>query len=333
LTTALVPANLTEQALSLDKLAQENQLVMLNGESGFVTALRMAYAIGTLTKALSEQVMGPLLALKNRSLGYRTDEATRKEGPYPMEIVRDCLIEAVLRGARPYGNEFNIIADRCYLTKEFYTRIVPELPGVTEVAPCIGLPRLVGEKGAVVDCTATWKLNGQKQSLRPSPGKDVREIAVRVNTGMGTDAILGKATRKLYKAIHDQITGWSTADGEIEVEEPGDAYEPRTTTKRAAKSSPLNDPPPTSEEKVAVKEADALKVAFDNLTWKWLRREGIDATSLDKVMPPSKRSTARNSFADWATLVLGKPMTPATVWTAEDVEKAQRALDAEAVKS
>lgn len=239
MTTDLIPANLNEQCLSLDRIAAENQLSVLNGDTGFATALRIAYAIGTLRDALPDQVLKPFLALQNTALGFYTD----KPDGYPVATVRDCLIEAVLRGARPYGNELNIISGRCYLTKSFYVRAVPALPGMTEVSVSLSVPRLAGDKGAIVDAVASWKLHGQPQTLNCSPGKAVREIAVRVNSGMGTDAILGKATRKAYKAIHDQVTGWNTADGELEEDATAGAVTIERSGKRGLKTSKLNDQP------------------------------------------------------------------------------------------
>jgi hypothetical protein len=243
MTTELVPAKLTEQALSIDRIAAENQLVFLNGQpnSGFATALRVAGAINALRTALTPNLMGGVMALQDSSLGFRTDK--KDKGGYPIEAVRDCLIEAVLRGARPYGNEFNVIAGRCYLTKEFYTRVVPDLPGVSELDVRLSVPRTY-DKGAIVECTASWKFKGQTQSLTPSAGKAVRELAVKVNEGMGADAILGKATRKAYKAIHDQITGWKSSDGEVDDGEiEAEFMKPANHRKRGAKASKLNEPP------------------------------------------------------------------------------------------
>lgn len=321
MTTALVPADLSKQATYLDTVASENQLVMLNGSSGFAMALRVAYAVGRLRAELTADVMKHIMLLQNSSLGFRTD---KKEG-YPLEVVRDCLIEAVLRGGRPYGNEFNIIAERCYLTKEFYTRFVPCLPEVTEVSVSLGVPRMAGDKGAIVDCTATWKLAGRGQSLNTSPGKPVREIAVRVNAGMGADAILGKATRKAYKAIHDQITGWCTSDGEIEEAQPGDAYEPSTpatTTKRQAKPSPLNEEP-------APKEA-ARTAGFNALVAAWLKSIGSAEGSF-AGLPPTDRAASVGMFRAWASKVLGREIKSAipASWTDEDIAAGLKALDAE----
>src|SRR5207248_1658358 len=69
------------------------------------------------------------------------------------------------------------------------------------------VPRLVSEKGAVVKCRAEWKQEGTSQVLE-------REFAIRVNSGMGTDAIIGKATRKLYAAICERLSGKVTPEGE-----------------------------------------------------------------------------------------------------------------------
>lgn len=61
---------------------------------------------------------------------------------------------------------------------------------------------------------ATWLLHGKPDSLEVC-------IPVRVNSGMGADAILGKATRKILGRIHARITGSNQMiddDGDNEID-------------------------------------------------------------------------------------------------------------------
>ena len=57
-------------------------------------------------------------------------------------------------------------------------------------------------------CKASWKLNG-------TPDVMEAEIPVRINAGMGSDAILGKAERKMRARIYNRITGTEFPEGEV----------------------------------------------------------------------------------------------------------------------
>jgi hypothetical protein len=159
--------------------------------------------------------------LQNTALGFLTDRPDQTKA-YPDDVVRDAVIEAMLRGAQPIGNEFNIISGRCYLTRQYFERQVRQFPGLTKLRVTFGVPQTAqNQGGALVPCTATWELNGQPERIdcTESDGLDKR-IAVRVNAGMGVDAILGKATRKLYARIFQRVTGsdWVDVDAEPAVE-------------------------------------------------------------------------------------------------------------------
>jgi hypothetical protein len=109
----------------------------------------------------------------------------------------------------PVGNEWNILAGRFYATKNGIGRKLKELAGFTDFKPSFQVPRMSGEKGAIVTASASWKMNGV-------PDKIEREFAVKVNSGMGSDAIIGKATRKARAWLYGYLTGSEIPDGDIE---------------------------------------------------------------------------------------------------------------------
>jgi len=195
---------------------------------GFEAELAVAQAISDLRVAFSPEMMQPIMALMNTDLGFRTDRDPKvtpkdKDGnamtPYSVEVVRECFIESKLRGFHSVGNEWNIIAGRFYACKNGFRRKVTQCPGVTDFKDSYDPPRMVADKGALVKCRATWNKDGIAQSIE-------REIPVRVNFGMGSDAILGKAQRKLLAAIHDRLSGIVTPEGEANEEievQPGSA--------------------------------------------------------------------------------------------------------------
>lgn len=187
----------------------------------FGKAFRMAAAIRALHQAITDEMMGDIMRLQGTSLGFLTDKD--KDGGYKdLKIVKLVAIEAALMGAYWVGNEFNIISERPYLTKNFFTRKLREFTGLTDLDLMPGVPTLVGDKGALVPYVATWKVNGQPMKIerlltKLEDGRELDErIAVRVNSGMGTDAILGKAERKIKAAIYNRLTGSDITDGDVE---------------------------------------------------------------------------------------------------------------------
>lgn len=189
----------------LDDIAREANRSVIASLGQFKQALVMAGAVRKMNDVITDYMMGDIMALQGTSLGFRTDKDAGQG--YPLPVVKQCLIEAVLYGARPVGNEFNIISGRVYLTKEFYSRAVREWHGLTDLRLMPEVPQM-SNNGALVGYRASWKLNGTPQSLEKVKTEDAdNRIPVKVNSGMGADAVLGKATRKMLHAIYGQLTG------------------------------------------------------------------------------------------------------------------------------
>lgn len=191
-----------------------------------VKSFALAKCVGEL-RAFIFQLVPAIRPLVGTHLGFRTDK------PYSDDVVADCLTEAVIHDVRWVGNEMNIIAGRMYRTKEHYTRKVGELPGLTDLDPVPSIPRLTSDgAGAIVHYKATWKLNGVPQTID-------RDFAIRVNNGMGADAITGKATRKMLAAIHARVTGsaQSMVDIETDIGDIAAVAESQGTPKALAEGS------------------------------------------------------------------------------------------------
>lgn len=171
-----------------------------------------------LTKDVVEQVFMPL---QSSPLGFVTDKdkpgkdddpKTFKPG-YPWETVRDCMIEGMVHGLRPVNNEVNIIAGRCYGAKNGVERLVKDFHGISNVVVTPGCAQLSQDgKTARVPIRLDAMINGKPISVvreLKKEGENARDtrIEVRVNANMGPDAIIGKATRKIYKAALDQLSG------------------------------------------------------------------------------------------------------------------------------
>ncbi len=179
----------------------------------------MAKGIRLLENAITEDMMDDIMALQSSPLGFLTDKDSGQG--YPVHIVKRVFIEATLNGARMVGNEVNIISQRMYLTKQYYQRVTREFPGVEAVAEQPGVPAL-GGGGALVPFIVTWQKAGEIFSVQCTQKKDKdgnimdERIPVKVNSGMGADAILGKATRKALKRAYDRMLGFETPDSDPE---------------------------------------------------------------------------------------------------------------------
>jgi hypothetical protein len=193
----------------LDTIANQALVVTNQARGGFEAAFYTAQTMNELRASISsEMIKEVFVPLQNSALGFRTDNAAG----YPVEVVKDCIIEAALRGVRPVGNQFNIISGRCYITKEGYEYKLKNLQGLANLKTDYSVPKMLNG-GAVVDCKATWTYQGKEDSK-------TAEIPIRVNNGMGVDAILGKAARKFLKRVWEQITGCNEPDGDVEDAEP-----------------------------------------------------------------------------------------------------------------
>lgn len=199
-TTSYLPVVSDEIIAALDTAASNTSLTV---KSQFQRAFATATAIGQLKALLTPEVMKPILSLQNSALGFMTDR--RGEG-YDTDTVRECLIDAVLSGVSPVGNEFNIISGRAYITKNGMKHKLSQIDGLSyTMTP--GIPRMLGDKGAVTEMTIDWTFGGKKETK-------VLNIAVRVNAGMGTDAIIGKATRKAAAWLYENVTGQTVDEGD-----------------------------------------------------------------------------------------------------------------------
>ncbi len=181
----------------LDQVAKTYSLNLLSEDDPFSQALTMAEGIQRLQELLTPDVMEKIMLLQGKALGFKTDK------DYPVAAVRDCFIEARLRGLNPINNEWNIIAGNVYTTQNGYERLVRDWPGLTDLDLRCTLPKL-DVKGAEIKFSATWKLDGTSDSLEGI-------IPVKVNAGSGADAALGKGRRKSLKAIYDKLNGSATS--------------------------------------------------------------------------------------------------------------------------
>lgn len=201
--TNLVESKEKEIAKQLDfavlKVIGEDNIV------GFQKAFQVAEATRILKEILNEEYMKPIMQIQGSRLGFKTDKDS--SGGYHMNVVKQCLIEAVLTGVQPSMNQFNIIAGNCYVTKEGFGYLLSNIKGLKyEIIPMI--PKVEGTQATVV-MRITWSIGASETEVREI------EFVIKVNSYMGADAIIGKATRKSRAWLYNQVTGVEVGDGDV----------------------------------------------------------------------------------------------------------------------
>jgi hypothetical protein len=198
-----------EVAVALDDAVY--QVIGADAILGFRKAFQVANATKQLKELLNDEYLEPIMLLQGNRLGFKTDKDT--SGGYDKRIVKNCLIEAVLTGVQPYMNQFNIIAGNMYVTKEGFGYLLSNIKGLKyEIIPMI--PKVEGTQATIV-MRITWSVGASETEVREI------EFVIKVNSYMGADAIIGKATRKSRAWLYNQVTGVEVGDGDVaEVETP-----------------------------------------------------------------------------------------------------------------
>lgn len=209
-------ANRQKVAAEIEGIVSECGMLALHGQAPLVQALQLADGIQRMREVISLAVVQKyFMPLQGTPLGFVTDRDHPKDGQpscYPVEVVRDVAIEAFIRGFRPIGNEINIISGRLYVAKAGFERVVREFPGLTDLVYELGVPEAGPNGTSLVQFDSSWKLYGVDDMISGRPAKDGTidsRIVVRLNSGMGPDGALGKATRKLFARIYTRLTGCS----------------------------------------------------------------------------------------------------------------------------
>ena len=173
---------------------------------GFERAYATAQSIEVLKTLLTPEYMAPIMQLQGNRLGFKTDKD--KSGGYPMDAVKNCLIEAVLMGLQPFGNEFNIIAGNTYATKEGVGRLLATWKGLKYSLIC-GVPKPASDgKSAVVDVNIKWTINQEAK-------EETIPISVKMDAYTSVDAMVGKATRKGRAWLLSAISGIEIVEADV----------------------------------------------------------------------------------------------------------------------
>ena len=211
--------NVPQDAITaLDKAAEQGLLAQ-HEKSRFSKAFMVAKSIEALKELLTPKNNGTYYEpAKHRVLVSRATKS--------IDVVRDCLIEATLKGVFPVGN--NLLLQGTVITKEGFGRKLRDIDNFswTETP---GVPRVVPSgKGALITVNLEWTLSGKTRA------KDL-ELAIKVDEYTSIDAIIGKSIRKARAWLFTAVTGQEIGDGEND----GEVINPEAT-------SPFEEEPSTA---------------------------------------------------------------------------------------
>ncbi len=189
------------------KEAQGLQIV-----SNFGAAFQAVSVVSLLKQALTDEVMDAVfMPLMNTKIGFLTDRNGRPNSRgqikplYSREVVRDCVIDAVTIGLLPTGNQFNIIAERMYPTKEGYTALLRKLGVKYFIEVSYDKGQTPGF--AEIPCKISYNYDGEKNGFSII-------ATVKKDDYSSPDQLRGKAERRAKKALYEYITGCDFGDAD-----------------------------------------------------------------------------------------------------------------------
>lgn len=215
-------------ALTPQVLAMQEQFAMaaesakdMQLQENACAAFQAVVVVSQLRMALTDEVMNQVfMPLMNTKIGFRTDRDPNRPGkggpvtPYPVNVVRDCIIDAVAIGLNPTGNQFNIISGSMYPTKEGYTALLKKVGCKYYIS--VGQDTQPADaKYAEIACKIAFEYNGDKNAFTITAN-------VKKDSYSSYDQLKGKAERRAKKALYEYLTGCDFGDADDESSAPID---------------------------------------------------------------------------------------------------------------
>jgi hypothetical protein len=265
---------------TLERTASRYQTEIDAAENRLRKTILTAKAIEVLRSLLAGDVMKEIMRVQNTRLGFLTDKPAygNTAGGYPEQVVRDCIIEAILKGVYPVNNEFNIIGGNMMIVQNGWRRKLHELPGMDEF-PAIQ-PGDVAEtpKYYRIPCTASWVFNGKAGMLsrnvfvsRDTTERRKRDGGTYTKDDFTTiDNLMGKVERKMLEAVFKKINGEPFGIDSSE-DAPSDQVEALAREMPATEPAKQDQPPEpaappkqmSARDAADLRMADMVKRAFE----------------------------------------------------------------------
>ena len=208
--TTNLPATVEQAKQTFELACEEAQGLQI--VNNFGAAFTAVHVVSLLRQALTDEVMNAVfMPLMNTKIGFLTDRNGRPNSrgevkpTYSVAVVRDAVIDAVAIGLLPTGNQFNIIAERMYPTKEGYTALLRRL-GVKYFIE-VSYDKSQTQGFAEIPCKITYQYNGEKNGFSIV-------ATVKKDSYSSPDQLRGKAERRAKKALYEYITGCDFGDAD-----------------------------------------------------------------------------------------------------------------------
>ncbi len=210
--------SLTQAQQSFMSAFEEAGSIQLANNAG--AAFMAAGIVNRLRAALTDEVMKEyFMPLMNTKVGFLTDKPgyDRKTGEvkptYSINVARDAVIDAAFMGLLPTGNQFNIISERMYPTKEGFTALLKKI-GCRYFISLTPLPD-VSPSCAAVCCKINYEWQGDKNGFSIT-------ATVKKDGYSSMDLIKGKAERQAKKKLYEYLTGCDFGDADEDSSIPDD---------------------------------------------------------------------------------------------------------------
>jgi hypothetical protein len=268
-----------------------------------VAAFVRAAGLQSLREAFTPALIAAVSQMAGHALTFKTDrDEVTPEGkaPYPPDVIRDCVIQALLEGVELQGNQFSILGGSCYLTQNGYIHKLKSHPAISDFGCTIGMPEDARPHGkqvlALMNCRAFAVVNGERVQVDAvKDGEFDNRIAATAFRG-DVDALQGKATRRIYKRLWDQICGY-----ENDLQEQPDEIEAHGTVIVQKTDADAPDAAPVD----ALPSADELGVTNTTDARKGHTRPKTTTTTAapEVVAEPAKQSREPGDISESKKLI------------------------------
>jgi len=261
-----------------------------------MASVEVAEYIDALRTAI-EPHMKKIMMLCDSPIGFRTDrspsilESNERKGkgprtPYSKAVIKECAIEALIRGVKLIGDQFNIISGRCYIPLNGYksllntTRAYGLKYSITKVS--------ITDSEHIAEGRAAWELDGK-------PYEMAKKFFCKAHGAITTwEQTEGKATRKLLKAVYERITSRAFHDDDEGIREGAIDIEAKQVTEPETKAIALGPHETKEPDRNLEKELFEL-----------MKRDGIDQFEFVKYLCESTKVNL--SVLDVPALVVADP--------------------------
>jgi hypothetical protein len=248
----------TNELEKAEKIDNSIKSLMSSGLSGFALSIARANVASVIRESLSDDMMKGVFEMENKKYGFLTDKTGSEK--YTKDVIKDCFIEASMKGVEPTGNQFNIISGKCYITKEGCREILKKNKIQYELFP--GFSKKIENGGTVLPVRVEW--------VNTSGKKEFRELTLSVqgHEKVAEVARKGMAERDAMAWLIDHLTNSPVSVGEVEpkVVEGGYAEEVKTEPEPQQSDITMATPDQQSRFDRYVSAATSYKDVTDRAT-------------------------------------------------------------------